>query len=627
MQHKFIFRTIHKFYYYALLVYMMMFAVLFYGYIKTPVLQNYLTNVLLELSIEAVDGMVDETIQALTQESDDLVRSTLLDDEFYQRNERLIQHLQRGKISSVFVLIMRGKHLFYLFDSEGSERGEAFLPQDMQIFIKMKEDKQRKILIQSRVDTVGFTLIKPIIQQGEVRAFILLDYTQRSLDELMQSLNMLTKMVMSIFLMAGVLFLIWGFYWLYQICRRYKKYMIPNTRAYNRRYLQEIYEKINFSDYYVALIDIDFFKRINDLYGEHYGDEVIIRVMREISTFLRDEDIFIQYGGEEFLLFIAKEGMNKTAFRYLMEDIRLMVERLDIALGKDKIHLTVSIGVVLRTEKSGSLEAVIRKADEALYEAKHKGRNRIYSYELSTRKRLYRERLKEMIESGKLLCYYQPIVGLKDKKVHHYEALLRLEDEGEIIYPDKILPDLEESYFYSRIGMRVIEYNVKKLKENPNFRVSINLSSDDLLNESIVDLLVQHADIASRMLIEILENREVDYIKVEEILQQLKALGYEICIDDFGSGYSNLDHLLNLSIDYLKLDGSLIKNIHIDQRAHEIIRTLSSFSYKNNIQVIAEFVENQAIAELLMSFGIEYGQGYLFSKAMPYEHFFGTGLE
>ncbi len=604
----------------------MMFSILTYGYFKIPVLQSYLTNVLLELSIESVDDMVDETIKNITKSSNDLIRSSFLDREFYTKNEKLLKKLKRGKISSVFIVTLKDDHLFYLLDAcnnQRSEVGEPFQPENINLFLEMKDKKKRKIFIQTGLQDLGFTLIKPIVQDREVKAFILLDYTQKSLDTLMARLTLITHTMMSIFVLAGALFLIWGFYWLYQIQSRYKKYMIPNTRAYNRRYLRDIYEKINFADYYLALVDIDFFKRINDIYGEEKGDEVILLVMQKISDFLRDEDIFIQYGGEEFLLFISKEEMNQQSFRCMMEDIRIMIERLNITLNKETFNITLSMGVIFKTEKSGSLEDVIRKADEALYEAKHKGRNRIYSYELSTDKRLYREKLKDMIESDKLVCYYQPIVDLKDNKVHHYEALLRLEDEGKIIYPDKILPDLEESYFYSRIGMRVIEYNVKKLRENPTFKVSINLSSDDFLNDSIMELFVQNADIANRMWIEILENREVDYAKVERSIQKLKHLGYWICIDDFGSGYSNLDHLLNLSIDYLKLDGSLIKNIHVDKRAHEIIKTLTSFSHQNNIKVVAEFVENAEIVALLKTFGIGYGQGYHFSKAMPYEHFFG----
>ena len=232
---------------------------------------------------------------------------------------------------------------------------------------------------------------------------------------------------------------------------------------------------------------------------------------------------------------------------------------------------------------------------------------------------MYREKLKEMIESDQLVCHYQPINNLNSLECHHYEALLRIEDDDKIIYPDKILPDLEDSYFYSRLSMKVIAYNVEKLKENSGFIVSINLSSDDLLNDAIISLLVSNSDIANRMLIEILENRDVDYRQVELAIQKLKHYGYQICIDDFGSGYSNLDHLLNLSIDYLKLDGSIVRNLHKDKRAHSIIQAITVFCQQNGIEVIAEFVENEEIVEILKGFGIEYGQGYYFSRAMPYE--------
>jgi FOG: EAL domain len=106
-----------------------------------------------------------------------------------------------------------------------------------------------------------------------------------------------------------------------------------------------------------------------------------------------------------------------------------------------------------------------------------------------------------MIEDDKLVCYYQPVVSLIEDEIIHYEALLRIEDGGKVIYPDKILPDFEDSYFYSRISMKVIEFNIKKLIENPEFKVSINLSSDDLLNDSILGILIKNKDISDRLLL------------------------------------------------------------------------------------------------------------------------------
>ena len=123
---------------------------------------------------------------------------------------------------------------------------------------------------------------------------------------------------------------------------------------------------------------------------------------------------------------------------------------------------------------------------------------------------------------------------------------------------------------------------------------------------------------ADRLLIEILENKSIDYKKVELSIQKLKLFGYKICIDDFGSGYSNLNHLLNLSIDYLKIDGSIIKEIHHDKRAYSIVKTFATFCQQNDIEVIAEFIDNQDVVNILKGFGVKYGQGFYYSPAKPY---------
>jgi len=202
--------------------------------------------------------------------------------------------------------------------------------------------------------------------------------------------------------------------------------------------------------------------------------------------------------------------------------------------------------------------------------------------------------------------------------LHHYEALLRIEDGDKIIFPDKILPALEDSYLYTFLTKKIIEYNIKILRIDSRMRISINLSADDLINDSILFLLLQNSDLSARLYIEILETKSIDYIRVENSIQRLKLLGFKICIDDFGSGYSNLTHLLNLSIDYLKIDGSIIKEILHDKRAYSIVKTFALFSKENNIDVIAEFIDNKEVIEVLRSFGVEYGQGFYFSQAKPY---------
>ena len=338
-----------------------------------------------------------------------------------------------------------------------------------------------------------------------------------------------------------------------------------------------------------------------------------------MSKHLGTNDKFIQYSGEEFLLLINKESKSEKELRKFLEDIRLSVNRASFEIEDDKFNISISIGVLLNTGIEKSLRDVIHKADTALYEAKHNGRNIVCYYDISQPKRLYREKLKEMIESDKLVCYYQPIRDLETKSLHHYEALLRIEDGDNIIFPDKILPDLEDSYLYTNLTKRVIEYNVNKLRTDAKMKISINLSADDLVNDAILSILAQNADLADRLLIEILENKSIDYKKVELSIQKLKLFGYKICIDDFGSGYSNLNHLLKLSIDYLKIDGSIIKEIHHDKRAYSIVKVFATFCKQNDIEVIAEFIDKQDVVDILKSFGVKYGQGWYFSKAVPYE--------
>ena len=625
MHNRFIFSTFHRFYYYALLVYVLIFAFFIYGYFQLPKMQEKFQKVVLSLSIDGVDKMADETINFITKNEKSLIVSHYKSRKLREKNEFELSRLKRGNISSVFIVFLKKGQLFYLLDtsdSEKSEFGELFQAEDFTVFERIIESKSREIFIQNGLKNLGFTLIKPIIEDDSVVAFLMLDYKQKSLDAMIAKVVEYMMISKNILAFIGLLLLFLGLYLVYMMFVKENRYSIAKTNALKRNYLTDNYEKINFSDYYISLINIDFFRRINDIYGEDIGDELIIELMKNISLHLRKQDVFIQYSGEEFLLFTYKDNLSVHNFKLMMEEIRMMVEELEFYVDKQPVYMTISMGILLESQNSKSLQDAIYKADVALYKAKHNGRNRVYSYELSNDKRLYRQKLRDMIEDDKLVCYYQPVVSLIEDEIIHYEALLRIEDGGKVIYPDKILPDFEDSYFYSRISMKVIEFNIKKLIENPEFKVSINLSSDDLLNDSIIGILIKNHEISDRLLIEILENKFIDYSKMEVAIRKLRFFGYSICIDDFGTGYSNFDHLLNLSVDYLKLDGSMIKSIHEDSRAHSIIKTLVEFCREHSIKVVAEYVENQEIADLLKEFGVEYGQGYHFSKPLPYDEFY-----
>ena len=583
--------------------------------------EERLKNLLLSQTISSVETSSTNIMKRMLDEYPDFVYENRIDSEIQAENENQISDLLTEDITSVYVLYLEGTQLFYLLDAsieDKGELGELFDPAEAYLFKQSGEKKETKIFTQPNIKTLGFTLIKPIVQNEKTIGFLVLDYKEGSLATLSSLLNASVETLIYAIALSLFILLLFIFYMGYTRYMKYKIYRNPKTNTLNRVFLTDNYEKIDFKSYYVALLDLDFFKRINNLYGHKNGDKVILAVIKRVTTLLKDEDMFIQYGGEEFLVLISKKKVTEVEVKMLLENIRLLIEKTYFKSLEEKFSLTLSIGALLNTEQEKSLQDAIHKADTALYKAKHGGRNKVCYFDITQNQRIYREKLKEMIESDKLVCYYQPIKNLKTSKLHHYEALLRIEDGDKIIFPDKILPSLEDSYLYTYLTKRVIDFNIATLRKDSKIKISINLSADDLLNDSILSLLSQNSDLSERLYIEILENKIIDYQKVETSIQKLKMLGYKICIDDFGSGYSNLNHLLNLSIDYLKIDGSIIKEILQDKRAYSIVKTFAHFSQENNIKVIAEFIDNKEIIDVLVSFGVEYGQGFYFAQAKPY---------
>jgi diguanylate cyclase (GGDEF)-like protein len=616
---KFNFFNNNRIYSYVIIAYIVLFYLLLIIYKNFEPYEDRLKNILLTEAITLVDDTSTNILINIVDENLDFVFSNIKSEELRKKNEKVLSLIESTDINSLFVLYLSGENYFFLLDTdkkEHSELHEIFIPENFKVFKQVVKDKKKKIFIQRNVESLSFTLLKPIVQNDVVVALLVIDYTET---RLMSLLDISLKVLSYLFILLLTLIFIFIYYIIYTHYSKYKVYRNPETNTLNRIYMVDNYEKINFKKYYVVLADIDFFKRINNRHGQNNGDKVITRVIQIMAKHLDKNDKFIQYSGEEFLLLINKKSKSEENLRKLLEDMRISVNRASFDIADDKFNISISMGVLLNTGIEKSLQDVIHNADTALYEAKNSGRNLVCYYDMSQPKRLYREKLKEMIESDKLVCYYQPIRDLETKKLHHYEALLRIEDGENIIFPDKILPALEDSYLYTYLTTRVIDYNIKKLRIDSKMKIAINLSADDLVNDSILATLEENSDLADRLLIEILENKSIDYKKVELSIQKLKGFGYKICIDDFGSGYSNLNHLLNLSIDYLKIDGSIIKEIHHDKRAYSIVKTFSTFCKQNDIEVIAEFIDNQDVVDILKSFGVKYGQGWYFSKAVPYE--------
>ena len=226
---------------------------------------------------------------------------------------------------------------------------------------------------------------------------------------------------------------------------------------------------------------------------------------------------------------------------------------------------------------------------------------------------------------NKVVPYYQGIVDNQDNRIHHYEALMRLEDEkGEVYYPGSFL-DVARSYglLYDSMSKIMIRSVFERFRTIEDMSVSINVSIRDIKNAEIVEMIYEFLSTAKypdHFVFEILETEDIDdYDQLMAFVDKIHTLGAQIAIDDFGSGFSNLQHIARIHMDYLKIDGSIVRNCCDDEECENLVALVADWKKLSNqkFQIIAEFVENEEIQKMLVKHGIDYSQGYLFSKPAP----------
>ena len=230
--------------------------------------------------------------------------------------------------------------------------------------------------------------------------------------------------------------------------------------------------------------------------------------------------------------------------------------------------------------------------------------------------------VKKALQKSGIISYFQPIVDNKTKQVVKYESLVRLVNEyGEVWAPWKFLEIAKKGRYYTQITQRVVENSFKALYET-QAGITINLSALDIeehtMREHLLELVKEHASRAHRITFELLEDENVkEFEIIKRFIQHVKAMGVSIAIDDFGSGYSNFERLLDYEPDIIKIDGSLVKNIATDDYSISIVKLVVNFAKEHGIKTVAEFVENETIYNILYDLGVDYSQGYYFGKPEP----------
>lgn len=385
----------------------------------------------------------------------------------------------------------------------------------------------------------------------------------------------------------------------------------------NRRSL--LHDINNYDDGALMIINIDDFKEINDFYGQAAGDSVLITFSQKLSHLItKDHNAnLIHLFGDEFALFFTQKPPKREFIdfaRKLIEDIEKMVFHHE----KNQLSIRVTIGAAFQVQEA------LEKADIALKSAKKQAKefllyDETYNVEEQYKNNMeWTKKLNWAIENDKIHPFYQPIFDNKVNTIASAECLVRLIDkDGSIISPFHFLGIAKKSKLYSKLTKIMLEKSCQYF-EKLDCDFSINLSVEDILDEKIVEYItssIKKYNVEKKIIFELLETEGIEnYEKVSSFINEMKALGCRIAIDDFGSGYSNFEYLLQLNIDYIKIDGSLIKNLDTDTNAQIVVETIVNFARKLNIVVVAEYVHSEAVHAKVKELNIDRSQGFLLAQ-------------
>jgi diguanylate cyclase (GGDEF)-like protein/PAS domain S-box-containing protein len=411
---------------------------------------------------------------------------------------------------------------------------------------------------------------------------------------------------------------------------------LPNRRLFRDRLDHEI-RKSQRSGQPLALlfIDLDRFKEANDLLGHTVGDQVLVESARRICACVRHSDTVARLGGDEFTVILTELDSNLHA-----EPIaRKINETLSqpFLFGNEVVYLSASIGITLFPDDAADAENLIRNADQAMYVVKNEGRNH-FSYFTPSMQREANERLRLIsdlrvaLRRNQLQVHYQPIIDLRSGRVAKAEALLRwLHPSMGMIEPVRFIAFAEETGLISEIGDWVFREAAAcshswGRRIGAPFTVSVNKSPVQFisrLNEvNWPDHLKQMGMKGNSVSVEITEGVLLDASpSVSAKLLQYHDAGIKVAIDDFGTGYSSIAYLKKFEVDYLKIDQSFVRDIGASLGDRAIVRSIIAMAHELGLEVIAEGIETDEQKNFLIEGQCDFGQGFLFSKAVPAPEF------
>lgn len=378
----------------------------------------------------------------------------------------------------------------------------------------------------------------------------------------------------------------------------------------------------------IVLIDIESFSDINELYGFHTGDLVLKEIANILIDFSEKYEVspYRLYGNVFALVNFSM--MNFTKFDYFISESLKLFKEKSIFVEKENLELYVSVTLGI----SIAQEDPIKTSIIALNKAK-KTNNLLFVYntEIDTQETIknsiyWREKIKEAILNKNVVPFFQAIYN-RELDVIKYEALIRIKDFDEngkeIFYlPYLFLDTAFKTKQYLALASLMFS-KIVSILPNTDKMISFNISFDDILNYEFMEMIDKNLDTLdienrSKLVFEVLETDSIsEYEILEDFVNRYRKQGIQIAIDDFGSGYSNFAHILKIKPDYIKIDGSLIKNITDDKNALEMVKSIIDFSKALNIKLVAEFVHSKEVLEKLIDLDVDEFQGFYLGIPEP----------
>ena len=398
----------------------------------------------------------------------------------------------------------------------------------------------------------------------------------------------------------------------------------------NRYYLEEYLNQLILSntgqqtESALLFIDLDNFKVVNDSFGHASGDQILLSVVKRLNMHLGDGALLARLGGDEFAVVLKNTTLEKanTVAYQLLEALRM--EDFKVKGHQVTIKVTASIGILIIDGKLDT-QTLFSYADVALYTAKEEGKNRISviqsSFDIARLSKSNQTILliNDALKEDRFTLYFQPVVKM-DGTIVHYEALLRMVDQqGDLIFPNEFLPIAERFGLMSQIDRWVVNSAINCLIEHAEFSVFVNLSASSLGDEELLNFIenriAESSVLPSRIGFEITETAAIkDLDQAELWIRRLKSTGCKFALDDFGVGFLTFTHLQRLPVDYLKIDGSFIRNLDVDPINKALVQAINDVVHTLNKATIAECVENEAIWRILSDLKIDFGQGYFLGR-------------